>query len=574
MAKANMQILQQLGNSHVPLEHRSQQLMAILQGAETGNATYKALADEVFNRLTESAYDEAAKTRAKELDEMLAQLEATPLRTGFYLGARQMDDGVVKHALVALSNGDMAYVVAHNQPQLKELKLGDRVMVDAHSKILVDAMPNLLCYGQEARLERKIDEQHLEVVTHHDERQVVLANADLMRQVDTGEVSSGATLIISTNGMVALKALAAEKKSFFRFLDHGPVPDVVADRDIGSPPRVIRQVAQHIREEMTRPELRRKYRLRPCITRLLCGVSGTGKTLAVQAMHRQMYEIMSEVTGTPMAQLPPRVFRCRSSQMLSMWFGESDKNIDRMFDEVELVADEKWTSPSGNAFTLPVMVVLEEADGLGRARGQDNIYDRIMTVILQRLDPNREGLANKLVVFLSTTNEPHIVDPAFLRRIGGAVEIFGRLDARAFDEILKRHLDGLPLENHRRGAVRGIVERLNAWLFTTDEDKGVVELTYHGRSGTDVRYRRDFLTGALIDRAVQEAALRAWESATQGQEESLVTCAHIAKSINHQVLSVVNQLCPENAHSYVDLPEGVRVSSVRRIPQSTSSQAS
>ena len=118
--------------------------------------------------------------------------------------------------------------------------------------------------------------------------------------------------------------------------------------------------------------------------KLLCGVSGSGKTLAVQAIHHLMYEIMSEVTGVALDQLPFRVFRFRQSQLLSKWLGDSDKNVDRLFDEIEQLADQPFRAPDGRQVRLPVLVVIEEADGMGRARGQDAIYDRILTTALQR----------------------------------------------------------------------------------------------------------------------------------------------------------------------------------------------
>src|SRR6185503_12073395 len=104
----------------------------------------------------------------------------------------------------------------------------------------------------------------------------------------------------------------------------------------------IEKLANLVRLEMTNPSLRRRYRLRRCLMTLLSGVSGSGKTLAIHALWRRLYEVMSEVTGVPVAQLPPRVFRLKLSEVLSMWLGESDKNLDRFFAEIEQMADEKF----------------------------------------------------------------------------------------------------------------------------------------------------------------------------------------------------------------------------------------
>ena len=56
-----------------------------------------------------------------------------------------------------------------------------------------------------------------------------------------------------------------------------------------------------------------------------------------------------------------------------------------------------------------------------------------------------QKLGDKLVIFLFTTNVPHLVDPAFLRRAGGTTERFGRLTKKSFQSVLAKHLRGLPL---------------------------------------------------------------------------------------------------------------------------------
>lgn len=568
MQKNNIDsVLLQLGNPKAAIGHRSKMLIDIMAGAEKGNEDYTELAKEILDRITTQTVDLAASEKAEHLEAILMQLSTAPMRPATFIQMSSLDGSKVEHALVSMENGERAYVVAHDQPMAKGLKLGQKVMLDATGKMMMQPARDQIHSGIEARFERKMDDLHVEVTNSQDQRTVVLAGPELIRQIDSGELVPGRALIIGERDKIVLCALPQEATGFshYRFLDQGKVPDVRADRDIGSPSKIIAQVALHVREEMTRPDLRRRYRLRPCITRLLCGVSGTGKTLAIQAIHRLLYEIMSEVTETPIESLPPRVFRMKTSSVLSMWFGESDKRVDRFFDEVEQLAAKTFTNPAGKEFVLPVMVVLEEADGLGRARGQDAIYDRIMSVVLQRLDPNRLGLSDKLVVFLSTTNEPQMVDPAFLRRIGGSVEVFGRLDQQGFTEILAKHVSGLPVVNKDGKldpkATNGVVKATSRQLF---EDSGVVELTYQGHDPV-IKHHRDFLTGALIDRAVQQAASEAWGMALARQPDCGLSEGLLVKALHQQVFGVVHQLHPDNVGRYTDIPEGVRVTRVRRL---------
>ena len=553
------QTLQSLGNGGVPIIHRVQQVIEIMAGAKEGNGDYKQVAKEIFARLENSTVDEEVKEKAQQLDDILKQVESSPMRPATFIGINILDNSKREHATVIMDNGEIAYLPIANTHEVKRLKLGDRVMVDAKMRILVHPAGNGMHFGPEATFQRKIDDRHIEVTTIQDTKAVLLSGPNLIEQIKKGEVKPGMQIVTGAGGHIGSYALPLPEDgiSHYKFLDRGSIPDVRVDRDIGDPNPVIAQIALHVREEMTRPELRRKFRLRPCITRLLEGVSGSGKTLAIQAIHRLLYEIMSEITRVPIKELPNQVFKMKTSQMLSMWFGESDKNIDRLFDEVEHRAGQKF-----NGFVLPVMVVLEEAEGMGRHRGGDSIYDRIMTVVLQRLDPNREGLSDKLVVFLSTTNEPHLVDPAFLRRIGGSVVHFGRLDRDGFNSVLKKHVEGLPSEK----SWKQIITAVNEQLFG-ESDRGVVALDFQGHSEPVVKYKRDFLTGALVDRAVQSASQEAWEISLGKGSDIGLTAGMIAKSLDHQVLSVAHQLVAENVHNYLDIPDGVRVTRVRRIPQ-------
>jgi SpoVK/Ycf46/Vps4 family AAA+-type ATPase len=307
----------------------------------------------------------------------------------------------------------------------------------------------------------------------------------------------------------------------------------------------------------------------------LCGVSGSGKTLAVQAIHRLMYEIMSEVAGVPIEQLPPRVFRVRLGQVLSMWLGESDKNLDRLFDEIEELADQPFKTPDGRLVRQPVLVIIEEAEGLARARHHDHdaVYDRILTTALQRLDPVRANVRERLIIFLATTNEPHIMDPAFLRRVGGSIAVFGRLNRSAFRAVLQKLTRGLPAASDNGHTQEEVWKRFNndltVWLFGPNSDTGVVELTYAGSTTPVVKYRRDFLTGALVDRAVQEAAGEAFRTAYPDPATGGIRLEHLARALNAQVLNLVTQLREHNVGSYTDIPDGLRVASLRRIPQPT-----
>jgi hypothetical protein len=84
-----------------------------------------------------------------------------------------------------------------------------------------------------------------------------------------------------------------------------------------------------------------------------------------------------------------------------------------------------------------------------------------------------------------------------------------------------------------------------------------------------VKYRRDFLTGALVDRAVQQSAARACRAERQGSETPGLTAKMLIGAFDEQLRSILDQLHRDNVNNYLTLPDGVRVGAVRRIEQPT-----
>jgi hypothetical protein len=114
---------------------------------------------------------------------------------------------------------------------------------------------------------------------------------------------------------------------------------------------------------------------------------------------------------------------------------------------------------------------------------------------------------------------------------------------------------------------RKFINEVTGWFFNADN--AVVELMFAGSQTPQVRHRRDFLTGALIDRAVQQAAEETCKAEILGVGEPGVTIQSVLRAFEDQVGSVVEQLNENNAREYTHIPEGARVSKVRRLQVAT-----
>jgi hypothetical protein len=560
-----------LGDASAPLEQKRDFLKMLLQDP---SPDAQAAVASIFTTLSANSAEPLHQQKAQELAQMLKQLEDGPMRTAAFIEMMPRNGFAAPQAQVMLDDGSSACSVVPDAKVAESLRRGDRVLLDGRGKAVLYRIAGAPKAGEEAQLERRIDDRHVELTLRGHERCVFLASQELADKLARDEVKPGTALVVNSRLALAYDALPpADGHAHWKYLSREPVPDIDLQRDVASPPACIGELIEHVRTEMTQPETGRRYNVHRCVMRLLAGVSGSGKTLAIQAIIAGVYRVMSDVTGLPAEQLPPRVFRLRMSEVLSYLLGQSDQQLALFFKSVEEAASKPFVTPDGRQFTLPVIAVLEEIDGLARARGgHDAIYDRILTTALQWLDATRPELREKLILYIGTTNEADQVDRAFLRRIGATIDRFGRLDGKGFAAVLHKHLNKVPIATDNgtlsEGIRRDIVRDITTWLFSPNGmDRGLVELTYAGSTTPVSRHRRDFLTGALVERSVQEAARAARREELRTGESGGVTHLQLLRAFENQFRTLADQLSEINVRQYVAVPDGVRVATLRRVPQ-------
>jgi ATPase family associated with various cellular activities (AAA)/Winged helix domain, variant len=185
------------------------------------------------------------------------------------------------------------------------------------------------------------------------------------------------------------------------------------------------------------------------INALFAGASGTGKTMAAEALSNE---------------LKLDLFHIDLSQVVSKFIGETEKNLGRIFDAAE---------------RSHAILLFDEADALfGKRSEVKDSHDRYANIevsyLLQRMEAYR-GLA------ILTTNMKSAFDPAFLRRLRFVVQ-FPFPDAAQRAEIWRRvfprqtptqdlNVDLLARLNIPGGNIRSIA--LNAAFLAAEEDAPV-----------------------------------------------------------------------------------------------------
>ncbi|MBK8074805.1 MAG: AAA family ATPase [Kineosporiaceae bacterium] len=201
---------------------------------------------------------------------------------------------------------------------------------------------------------------------------------------------------------------------------------------------------------------------------LLAGPPGTGKTTIARVFAAQSGCSFYPITA---------------SDLTSMWVGESEANVVRLFERARENA--------------PSIVFIDEIDAIGGRRTDTGggVMDRVLTQVLTEMD----GLVERSGVFvIGATNRPDMLDPALVR--GGR---------------LSRTLT-IPLPDE--AGRRRLLELFTARMPLQGVDLGVLARRAEGMSGAD------------LEALCQQAALQAMV-ATENGGPAVVTPAAFAKAL-------------------------------------------
>jgi len=187
--------------------------------------------------------------------------------------------------------------------------------------------------------------------------------------------------------------------------------------DIGGLENIKKELKEAIEWPLKYPDSFKRLGIRPSRGILLYGPPGTGKTLLAKAVAKESEANFIQVKGP---------------SLLSMWVGESEKGVRKIFERARQVA--------------PCIVFFDEIDSLAGRRGVEagtKVTERVLNQLLAEMD-GLEDLNDVLII--GATNRPDMLDPALLRP--------GRFDkillVNAPDEagregILEVHMKNMPL---------------------------------------------------------------------------------------------------------------------------------
>ncbi|CAN5716732.1 CDC48 family AAA ATPase [soil metagenome] len=164
------------------------------------------------------------------------------------------------------------------------------------------------------------------------------------------------------------------------------MPNVGWD-DIGGLEEAKRELRDGIQLPLRHPEAFERLGIRPAKGFLLFGPPGTGKTMLAKAVAR---EAEANFIAT------------KSSDLLSKWYGESERQVARLFQRARQVA--------------PTVIFIDEIDSMAPVRGggmgEPAVTERVVNTLLAEMDGLEELRG---VVVIAASNRPALLDPALLR---------------------------------------------------------------------------------------------------------------------------------------------------------------
>ncbi|MBI4019285.1 MAG: CDC48 family AAA ATPase [Candidatus Aenigmarchaeota archaeon] len=198
-------------------------------------------------------------------------------------------------------------------------------------------------------------------------------------------------------------------------VEEGKIPEVTYE-DLGGLHEEVKKVREMIELPLKHPELFERLGIEPPKGILLHGPPGTGKTLLAKAVANE--------SGA-------KFFVINGPEVMSKFYGESEENIRKVFEQAEKNA--------------PSIIFIDEIDAIAPKREEvrGEVEKRVVSQMLTLMD----GLKSRgKIIVIGATNIPNALDPALRRpgRFDREIEI-GIPNKEGRREILQIHTRGMPL---------------------------------------------------------------------------------------------------------------------------------
>lgn len=471
------------------------------------------------------AVNQQREAEFKKLSEVAAKLTAPANRIGTLLDIP--GEGLAR----ILVGGAEYYANVDPRVPVADLKIGTQILVNEAYVVI-----NTLGYdrnGPILKLAEAMADGRLRFEQEMGRQPLILQRSSDLVGV---ELKAGDEVRIDPTARIAIEKLA-DRKAGKHVLDDVPT---VTWEQIGGQREAIAAIRKAIEYPLLHADTFKQFKFSQPKGFLLYGPPGCGKTLIGQAAAGSLSKLMRESQGpdAPAAGGRPPVtsgafLHVKGPEILNMWLGESERMVRDLFAQARARRKEG---------ALPFIFIDEAESVLGtrRAMRSFNISNTLVPMFCSEMD-GIESLHD--VVIILASNRPDLIDPAVLRpgRIDRKIKV-ARPDREASGEILKVYLtEELPLHpsvvSERGGELRHAVaslvnETIDAIFKRTDENRLLSIRLRNGQS--NVLYRSDLVSGAILSSIVQRAKEKAIDRTIQSGEPAGLSAKDLFESVTEE----------------------------------------
>jgi Cdc6-like AAA superfamily ATPase len=486
-----------------------------------------------------------------------------PLSPELYIGHWQF----AGQTFAYVTNGLGEIYLPCTGDDIKDMERGDSVLVDGKQGKLVGRNGAFVHPGDLVSVESIPERVPDHVVVKHQDRSVLARLSQKLIDAET-PLTPGTRVVYDPVRHFVSDVIDTETKGD----DLLTSPEVLAQvsrADLGAPHPVLDDMLFRMKMFVRHPEWMASMRVRPRMSYLFVGPTGTGKTFLLKILARELTDYIEELTGQRIS----RLVMCDASSFYSPWFGQTEENINKWFSKLATLGGVSLRAKDGREVRVPLLVVLEEAEALLRGRGEmggsSHLFDRPLAQILQKLDSLTDEL-NIPLIFVSTTNRPDLVDPAARRRLGISQVTFGMLSAGQAASVLAKKIPAdLPVR--RRTERQAVIAQVQSYLYGNDPAQDLVEVRLvNGERRT--LHRRDLVTPATLEMAVSSAIDECIRQSAEANDLLGLDAEGIIRALQGHYATLATTLRPHNLREhYPDwfTEDSLRVEDVRPLVRRT-----
>jgi proteasome-associated ATPase len=223
-------------------------------------------------------------------------------------------------------------------------------------------------------------------------------------------------------------------------------------------------------------------------------------------------------------------YHLKGPEILNMWLGESERQVRELFRQCREKAGEGHLA----------FLFIDEAESILGTRNGGRLSSSIVNTLVPMFCTEMDGLeALGGVVVILASNRADLIDPAILRpgRIDRKIRV-KRPDEAGVEAIYRLYLGGgIPLESSSASMAQAIARS----QFASSERNRFLEVTY--RSGKRAfLYRKDLVSGALVESVVQRAKEAAIQRSIEADAESPLRLEDLEAALDQEYTE--NELFP------------------------------